>query len=672
MSERSPGATDAGALVYPGVDAAPVQGTRERLEARLRRHTVRLRGHRQHNRRARPQVCRGNGESNPLPTAQLTLTLPLLLLRTGTALAIVLAACSSGDRARAAAAQDTSAAPAEPPRVPPLQTDSAGRAWVEQTLASLSLRQRVAQLVFPWISGRSASANPEEHQRMLDWAARDQVGGLIISTGAPAALAARLNAAQMRAAVPLLVVSDLETGPGMRLSPGGTVMPPSMAFGAAGDAALAREAGRATAAEARAAGIHMTLGPLLDVNSNPANPIINVRSFGQAPEGVGRMGTAWMEGAREGGLLSVGKHFPGHGDTHVDSHVGLARIDADSTRVREVDMAPFAQAVRAGIDGVLVGHIAVPALDGPGAPPASLSPRMIGGELRGRLGFEGLVFTDALNMGGVTRSYSVSEAAIRALLAGADVLLQPPGHPAVIDNVVAAVEAGRIPAARIDEAARRVLTAKAAAGLHRSARVDAAAVEGRVGTEENREIARRVAERSITLARDRGGLVPVRRGARVLHVTYTSNGEGSSGAELTRELTAGGLSVEHTRVGPATSAARFDALREQAAAVDVVIASVAIAPFQYRALGIGGGFGPFVEALATSGRPVIAVSLGSPYLLEAFPSVPAYLLAWSDAAASERAAARALLGAAPIQGRLPVALPPFHPLGEGIAREAVP
>jgi beta-N-acetylhexosaminidase len=454
------------------------------------------------------------------------LPLPLLLLRPITTLALALAACAPGDRTRAEAAQDTSRAAVqpEPPRVPPLRTDSAGRAWVEQTLAGLTLRQKVAQLVFPWISGQSASANSAEHERMLAWVTRDEVGGLIVSTGTPAAVATKLNAAQMRAGVPLLVVSDLETGAGMRLSPGGTVMPPAMAFSAAGDTALARQAGRATAAEARAVGIHMTLGPLFDVNSNPANPIINVRSFGESPEQVARMGTAWMRGARDGGLLSVGKHFPGHGDTHVDSHVGLAQTGADSTRLRTVEMAPFATAVQAGIDGILVGHIAVVGLEGPGAAPASLSPRIIGGELRGRLGFGGLVFTDALNMGGVTRSYSVSEAAIRALLAGADVLLQPPGHEVVIDRIVAAVESGRIPAARIDEAARRVLTAKAAAGLHRGARVDPSLVAEQVGTDAHRQTARRVAEGSITLVRDGGGLVPLRPGARVLHVTYTETG----------------------------------------------------------------------------------------------------------------------------------------------------
>ncbi|HEX6372623.1 MAG TPA: glycoside hydrolase family 3 N-terminal domain-containing protein [Longimicrobium sp.] len=590
-----------------------------------------------------------------------------LFLRPLWAMCLSLAACSAPDRADEPAAAKAAPAVVEAPAIPPLRTDTAGQAWVERTLATLTLRQRVAQLVFPWISGRSSSADPEEQRQMLEWVARDQVGGLIVSTGTPAALAGKLNAAQTRAGVPLLIVSDLETGPGMRLSPGGTRMPPAMAFGAADDTALARQAGRATGAEARAVGIHLTLGPVLDVNSNPANPIINVRSFGESPERVARLGAAWLQGARETGLLSVGKHFPGHGDTHVDSHVGLAQISGDSARLARVELAAFAGAMRAGMDGVLVGHIAAVGIEGPGAPPASLSPRIVG-MLRGPMQFRGIVFTDALNMGGVTRRYSVTEASILALLAGADALLQPPGHPAVIDGIVAAVESGRIPRARIDEAARRVLTAKAAAGVHRAARVDAAAVEGAVGTEAHRELARQVAARSITLARDRDGAVPLRAGARVLHVTYTDNGRGSGGAVLQGELSAGGVTAEHVRVGPSTPAATFASLRERAAAADVVVASIAIAPFQYRSLGIGGGLPGFVEALSASGKPVVAVSLGSPYLLDAFPSVPAYLLAWDTSAAAETAAARALLGAIPITGRLPVSLPPHHRAGEGLDR----
>ena len=562
-------------------------------------------------------------------------------------------------------------APASAPRPvagdrAPMAVDAAGEAWVERTLAAMSLRQRVAQLVFPWISGRSPAQEPDEARQMLEWVGRGEVGGLIVSIGTPAEMAAKLDAAQRGAAVPLLVVSDLETGPGMRLTPGGTSMPPAMAFGAADDEALAREAGRVTAVEARAVGIHLTLGPVLDVNSNPANPIINVRSFGERPERVARLASAWIEGARDGGLLTVGKHFPGHGDTHADSHVGLAAISGDAARLERVELVPFRAAARSGMDGVLTGHIAVQGIEGPDAVPASLSPRITGGMLRGELGFRGIVFTDALNMGAVTRSYPVAEASIRALLAGADALLQPPGHEEVVDSVVAAVAAGRIPAARIDEAARRVLRAKAAAGLHRG-NAAAPGPAGRVGTPEHAAVAGRVAERALVLVRDRNNAVPIRRGARVLHVTYTGRAR-SAGMALQRGLAAGGLSVEHVLVGPSTPEAVFDSLRVRAASADVVVASAAVAPVHNQELGIGGGFAAWVEALAAAGRPVIAVSMGSPYLLGGFPSVPAYLLAWDTGEASEGAAARALLGTGAIRGRLPVSLPPYHAVGTGLDR----
>ncbi|MGI9181727.1 MAG: glycoside hydrolase family 3 N-terminal domain-containing protein [Longimicrobiaceae bacterium] len=585
-------------------------------------------------------------------------------LRLSLALCVV-GACSPGGERRPSGSTPAppAEAVAEAPLPPPEPASAAPRldpeaaAWVEHTLARMTLEQRIAQLVVPWISGDAPALNRQEFERMLRWVAQDQVGGLIISRGRPEALAAKLDAAQARARVPLLVVSDLETGPGMRLNPGGTDLPPAMAFGAADDVALAREAGRITGVEARAVGIHMTLGPVLDVNSNPDNPIINIRSFAEDPERVARLGSAWLQGARDAGLLSAGKHFPGHGDTEVDSHVGLATIFGDSARLEAVELLPFRRAAAAGMDGVLVGHIAAVGLEGRGALPASLSARVIGGLLRGQLGFQGLVFTDALNMGAITRSYAVGEASIRALQAGADVLLQPPGTGSVIAEIVRAVEAGRLPRERIDDSARRMLSAKAAAGLHLHARVALDSVGYSVGAAEHRALAREVASASITLVRDRAELVPFSRsGARVLHVVYTTSGGGAAGAVLTRELGAAGLRVEQVRVGARTSSAELAALRRRAAEAELIVATVALAPHQYRALGLEGGFGRFVEQLSSAGRPVIAVSLGSPYLLEAFPSVPTYLLGWSASEVSQQAVARALLGQSRIRGDLPVTL----------------
>jgi beta-N-acetylhexosaminidase len=554
-------------------------------------------------------------------------------------------------------------APAAPTASPHAALPSDARAWVEQTLAGMSTRQRVAQLVMPWIRGGRIAPGSAEHQRLRRWIERDEVGGLIVSRGPATEYAAAMNMAQDMARVPLLIVSDLETGPGMRLT-GGTNFPPAMAFGAAGDEDLAREAGRITGREARAVGIHMTLGPVLDVNHNPRNPIINTRAFSEDPRLVARMGTAWLQGARDEGLLTAGKHFPGHGATGLDSHIGLPVIRASRNELTRSDLVPFRAAIEGGMDGVLVGHLAVAALDGPDAPPASLSRAVVTGLLREQLGFRGLVFTDALNMGAITRRYSVAEASILAILAGADVLLQPPGERAVIDAIVAAVDAGRIPAARIEESARRVLVAKASAGLHREARVSVPGAARVVGTNAHAETVRRVARNSITLARDRGDLIPLAPGQRILHVAYGRSGSRFSAPTLSTALRAGGHTVEAVQVDERTNAATFTALRQRARAADLVIVSISVFPREYVGIELEGGFPAFVEGLAAAGTPVAGVSFGSPYLLDSFPSIPAYLLAWSSTAASQRAAAAALLGQTPIAGRLPVSLSAEHRVGD--------
>jgi beta-N-acetylhexosaminidase len=546
---------------------------------------------------------------------------------------------------------------AAPAAVPTLELTAEQAEWVESTLAGMTLRQRVAQLVLPWIRGGRIAPGSADHQRLRRWIEQDEVGGLIVSRGPAGEFGPAMNAVQAMARVPLLIVSDLETGPGMRLT-GGTNFPPAMAFGAAADEELAREAGRVTGREARAVGIHLTLGPVLDVNHNPRNPIINTRSFGEDPALVARMGAAWVEGAREEGLLTAGKHFPGHGATGLDSHIGLPVISTGAEELSAVDLVPFEAAIARGMEGVLVGHLAVAALDGADAPPASISPNVVGGLLREQLGFRGLVFTDALNMGAITRRYTVSEASIRAILAGADVLLQPPGERTVIDAVVAAVQSGRIPAARIDESARRVLAAKAVAGLHRETRVQPVAGRQRVGSAGHAEVVRRVAEASITLGRDRTGQVPLAPGARrILHVVYSRTGSQFAAPSLAAALQAEGRTVQTVRVDARTPAATFATLRERARAADLVIVSANVFPREYVGIELQGGFPRFAEEVAASGKPVVAISFGTPYLLSYFPSVPTYLLAWSSTAESQRAVARALLGRAEIRGTLPVTLP---------------
>lgn len=561
------------------------------------------------------------------------------------------------------------------------QPASADSAWVDRTLASLTLREKVAQMVMPWVGGDYTATDSREFERLLDWVEREKVGGLVLSVGMPHSYAAKLNELQRRAPLPLLVTSDMENGPGMRMGGiysfphllaqgGGTTFPPVMALGAAGSDSLAYALARVLAAEARAVGVHVTFGPVLDVNSNPVNPIINTRSFGEDPALVSRLGRAYIRGAREGGLMTTGKHFPGHGDTEVDSHIDLPTIRADRDRLDHVELPPFRAAVEEGIDGIMTAHIAVVGVEGDTAPPATLSPYFMTEVLRGEMGFRGILYTDAMTMGGVAKRYGATEPLVLAVEAGADVILMPRDVRQAIETVVAAVESGRVSEARIDASVRRILEAKARVGLPERREVELEAVDEVVGSRAHTELAALVAERSLTLARDRGSLVPLAAGAhRILSVTYAAPTDPVAGRVFTAELARGGREVASVRVDDRTTPAELAALRARADSADLVVVSAYVSPVEYGgSVAADGGFPAFVEGLASEGKPVVAVSFGNPYLLSFFPSVPSYLLAWGGAEVSQRAAARALLGEAPITGTLPVSLPPHHAAGEGVRR----
>jgi beta-N-acetylhexosaminidase len=590
----------------------------------------------------------------------------------------------AGLGACALAAGTPAAAPAAPaPEGPdPLRPlTAAERAWVERTLAGLTLRERVAQMVMPWVAGDYVALDSPEFDRLRAWVEEDRVGGFVMSMGLPHSYAAKLDALQALAPVPLLVASDMENGPGMRMSGiysfphlipqgGGTAFPPVMALGAAGDDSLAYALGRVLAAEARAVGVHMAFGPVLDVNSNPANPIINTRSFGEDPALVARMGRAYVRGARAGGLLTVAKHFPGHGDTEADSHLELPTIRADRARLDAVELPPYRAAIEEGIDGVMTAHIAVTGVEGEGAPPATLSPYFMTRLLRGEMGFRGLLFTDAMDMGAVISRYGQDEAAVLAVEAGADVLLMPRDARAAVDAVVAAVAAGRIPEARVAASARRILEAKARAGLVAGRRVDLLAVSRTVGIRAHTKLARTVAERSLTLVRDRRGAVPLRADSqRVLVVTYADASDPAAGVVFADSLEDAGHQVDRARVDARTTAAEFDSLRARADSADAVVAAVFVSPVESAgSVAARGGLPEWFAALARTDRPLVLVSFGTPYLLDAFPDAPAFLLAWGGADVSQRAAAGALLGTVGTAGRLPVSLPPHHARGEGIRR----
>ena len=564
--------------------------------------------------------------------------------------------------------------------VPGAALSASDRAWVERTLASLSLREKAGQIVMPWIGGDYVAEDSRELERLTRLVAEEGIGGVVVSVGMPLSYAAKLNALQRRAPVPLLVASDMENGPGMRMAGiwsfphllpqgGATDFPPAMALGATGDDSLAEALGRVLATEARAVGVHVTFGPVVDVNSNPGNPIINTRAFGEDPALVSRLAAAFARGARTGGLQTVAKHFPGHGDTQVDSHLELPTIEAGAARLDSVELAPYRALLPDGVDGVMTAHIAVTGVEGPAAPPATLSAHFLTRVLREELRFPGLVYTDAMDMGAIVRRFGTTESLTRAIDAGADVLLMPVDVRGAVETVTNAVRSGRLSERRLDASVRRVLEAKARAGLPRARLVDLEGVSRKVGARGGAELASRIAERSIVLARDARGLVPLRAPARVLVVLYAAPTDPVAGRTFVAALAGGERSVESVRVDDRTTAEEFTRLRRRADSVDVVIAAAFVSPLEGRgSIAASGGFPGFVQGLTEDGRDVCAVSFGSPYLLEHIPAVPAYLLAWGGQDASQRAAAAALLGAAPITGRLPVSLPPFHARGEGMQR----
>lgn len=567
-------------------------------------------------------------------------------------LSLALAAC---------AAVPPAPAPAPAPRAAP---------DVDSLLAHLSLADKVGQLIVPWLAGSYAALDDSTFQVAERWVDSLHVGGVIVSVGSPLDVAAKLNALQRRSPLPLLVAADLEYGSGMRLV-GGTAFPMIMAAGATGNPLDAYTIGRAAAIEGRAVGIQVDFAPDADVNDNPANPIINTRSFGEDPAAVGRLVAAYVRGVREHGMLATLKHFPGHGNTGTDSHIALPVLDETYAQLDSTELVPFRAGVAAGADVVMSAHIDLPAITG--ADPATLSPAVLTGLLRDSLGFRGIAVTDALTMGAIVSRYGAGEATVRAFLAGSDLLLMPADPDSALRAMVAAVTGGRIPMARLDSSVRRMLEAKVRLGLFARRTVPLDSIMAVVGAREFQDQANDIAVRALTLVRDSAGTVDsLRRRRRALAlVAYGDELNGSVGQGTAAILRAGGDTVSYFRLWPMSGPASYDSARAVIARAPVTLFLSSVRPIAGRGdIALPDSLAALVAA-TDSARPTVLVSLGSPYLLNQVPGVKAYLLGWSDVRATERAVALALLGRTDIGGHLPIRLPPAYQVGWGLTRRAV-
>jgi beta-N-acetylhexosaminidase len=579
------------------------------------------------------------------------------------------------------------------------QLDRAAERWVASTLARLSLDEKIGQLIVPSVYSTYLASDSRTYDELVRLVHEVHIGGVHlfggrqpvptvllnpayggVILGQPLEAASLLNRLQAISKVPLLNTADFEAGVGFRVA-GATLFPRAMALGATRDERIAYEVGRLTAIEGRALGVHVNFAPVVDVNNNARNPVINIRAFGEDPALVGALGAAYARGLGDGGMLATLKHFPGHGDTDVDSHLGLPLIAHPRERLERVELVPFRAGLAAGADAVMVAHIELPALDPTPRTPATFSRAIVTGLLREELGFRGLVYTDSMAMRAVADLMPPGEAAVRAVQAGCDLVLDSPDSLAAFRGLKAAVERGDLAEAAITRAVERILRAKARLGLHRLRAVNLETLPLIVGRRAHQAVADEAAQRALTLIKDERGAVPLRidRGAAVLYLSALDYPSGWGIAAPSRtfipELRRRWPNVTAIELSDRTAPSELDLVRAMAPRFEAIVVSIFVRAAAYSgrmdlAPSIVGLLRDLAQVTASRNLPYVAVLFGNPYTATFLPELPAMLLTYDFYDRAEAAAVRALAGEAPIGGKLPIALPGLFPLGHGLERPA--
>jgi beta-N-acetylhexosaminidase len=548
-------------------------------------------------------------------------------------------------------------------------TFGAGEArWAEKMLNRMTLEEKVGQMIVCRYTGGFFNEDSDEIAGLKKLIVDLKIGGLIIFLGNAYETAYLNNALQKVAEIPLLIASDLERGAGNQIT-GATLFPTLMAVGATGSEDIAYNMGKITAQEGRLLGIHMTYAPVVDVNINPDNPIINTRAIGEDPEQVSRLAAAFIKGCQENGMIATAKHFPGHGDTDQDSHSMLPTINADLERLKTVELFPFQKAIDAGVLAIMSAHLSVPAFDPTPNLPSSLSPVILTELLRKQMGFKGIIVTDAMDMAGVTNSYSATEAALRSILAGTDMVLLPPEPAKVVSFLIEAAKSGQLSESRIDKSVRRILEAKARLGLHLNKLVDIEALPKKLGTKENLQQARLAFEAAATLVKNNGNVLPVGDLGKKIAVLSLSSDPGDyyAGRAFAEAIRRRSAAARIFYADADTGKEALDGAFADAMNSDLIVCAVfSSLRAQKGSVGLDPKHIDVINNLTGSDKPVIVVNFGSPYLLKNFPDIDAYLCLYRNTPQAHDVAARAIFGEMDIQGRLPVSLPGLFPLGHGI------
>jgi len=547
--------------------------------------------------------------------------------------------------------------------------------WIERTLRSMTLDEKIGQMLFPGLPHADFRSDDDPAVRTaLDNIRQFHVGGYHTFGGDPASVALLLNEMQRESKVPLLVTADFEGGPGYTMF-GATRFPLAMSIGATGDTQLAYDVGMATAEEGRAIGVNVNFYPVADVQNNPENPIINIRSFGEDPAKVSQFVQAYIRGAQEHGEIATAKHFPGHGDVSTDSHLQLPVLEIGRERLESVELPPFKAAVAEGVGAVMTAHIWLPKIEPEHGVPSTLSKNVITGILRDELRFQGLVFTDAMTMKGVSANFTPADATVRAVEAGADCILLPVDVATSFGAIKSAVEKGTIPVSRIDASVRRILTAKSKLELTKPANrfTDPNRLMEHLGTQTHRDLAQQIADRAITLVRDERHVLPLKPSpdARVVQINVldTRNPwrEGPVGRVAAAELAKRFPRAVTVEVDDQSTPNEFTMARKLAQIADSIVVNGFVRVAAYKgSIGLTPAEMSLLHDLAAMDKPFVFTVFGSPYVLTHIPDMPSYIVTYDTTPLAELAMVKAITGEIPFQGHLPVSLPGLDPIGFGL------
>ncbi len=549
------------------------------------------------------------------------------------------------------------------------KADKAAEKWVETTLKSLTLREKIGQMIIVPFNAEFANFDSDKFANIRRQIEQNKVGGFTLFRGEANSVAALTNEAQKLSKLPLFFSADYERGLRMQLRTG-TPFTTNMGVAATGDASATFRQGKIICEEMRAIGANWLFAPVADINNNPDNPVINIRSFGADPNKVGEFVAALSRGAKAGNCLSTLKHFPGHGDTATDSHIGLSVISADRAHLDAVELVPFKMGIEAGVDSIMTAHLAVPKVTGDDLP-ATLNPKINNDILRKDLNFKGIITTDSMEMGAITKNFPNGESAVMAIKAGADVVLFPPDVEKAIAAIEAAIKNGDITEERINDSVRRLLAAKYRLGLVQNRLVDLAKVNQIVEKPENVLEANRTAEKSITLLRNDDNIFPMtkEKAGKTLFVVIAADDDAVEGAAFIPEIQRRVPQAKIVRLDPRSTSEEYEKVLTQAKNADSVI----LAPFVKRAALKGTVALPenqtaFVKKMLALEKPVAVVAFGSPYLIRQFPEVKNYVVTYAIEEVAQTAATRAMFGEVPFQGKLPVNIPNLFEIGAGITK----